>query len=416
VSGDDLADLFYLTGLALPNTPKYRPAATMQVHGTKFRLQDLKGKLGSSDLEGQVEVQTAGARPKLTAKLSSVTLNMADLAPTLGTPALTTGSLSDTSETKTSEKSRKAPKPPAEATDTAPDNGRLLPDADLQVNRVRGMDADVTYKAGAVTAPKIPMKEVAFHLVLADGILTISPLSFVLDQGKFAGNVKIDARTDTPESNIDMRIDDVDLSEFKSATMKQAPLQGTMLGRFKFHGKGTSVHKFAANSEGAISVVIPHGQISDVIAEVTGINVLKVLGLLLAKGQGQTEIRCGIVDFKDQQGSLSTTTVFVDTSNVLITGRGKINLDSENIDLSLQGDPKKVRFLRLRSPITLGGTLDHPTVGIDAKKLAVQAGVAAALGAILTPVAAAIAFIDPGLAKNKECAEVISQADAGIQN
>jgi uncharacterized protein involved in outer membrane biogenesis len=260
------------------------------------------------------------------------------------------------------------------------------------------------------------MKEVAFHLVLADGVLTISPLSFVLDQGKFAGKVKIDVRTDTPESNIDMRIDDLDLSEFKSATMKQAPLQGTMLGRFKFHGKGSSIHKFAANSEGAMSVVIPHGQISDVIAELTGINVLKVLGLLLAKGQSQTEIRCGIVDFKDQQGSLSTTTVFVDTSNVLITGRGKINLDSENIDLSLQGDPKKVRFLRLRSPITLGGTLDHPTVGIDAKKLAVQAGVAAALGALLTPVAATIAFIDPGLAKNKECADVISQADAGIQN
>jgi len=411
-----LADVFYLTGLALPDTPKYRLAATMQVRGTKFRMQDLKGNLGSSDLEGQVEVQTAGARPKLTAKLSSATLNMADLAPTLGTPAPKTDSLSDTSETKISEKSRKAAKPQPEATDAAPDNGRLLPDADLQVNRVRGMDADVTYKAGAVTAPKIPMKEVAFHLVLADGVLTISPLSFVLDQGKFAGNVKIDARTDTPESNIDMRIDDVDLSEFKSATMKQAPLQGTMLGRFKFHGKGSSIHKFAANSNGAMSVVIPHGQISDVIAELTGINVLKVLGLLLSKGQRQTEIRCGVVDFKDQQGFSSTTTVFVDTSNVLITGRGKINLDSENIDLSLQGDPKKVRFLRLRSPITLGGTLDHPTVGIDAKKLAVQAGVAAALGALLTPVAAAIAFIDPGLAKNKECADVISQADAGIQN
>jgi hypothetical protein len=60
--------------------------------------------------------------------------------------------------------------------------------------------------------------------------------------------------------------------------------------------------------------------------------------------------------------------------------------------------------------------LDHPKVGIDAKKLAVQAGVAAALGALLTPVAAAIAFIDPGLAKNKECADVLSQADAGIQH
>jgi AsmA family protein len=407
VSGDDLADVYYLTGLALPNTPKYRFAATMQVDGTKFSSQDLKGSFGSSDVEGQVEVQTAGARPKLTAKLSSATLNIADLAPTLGTPAPKTASA----------KSREAAKPHPEPTDAAaPDNGKLLPDADLQVNRVRGMDADVTYKAGAVTAPKVPMKEVTFHLILADGVLTINPLSFVLDQGTFAGSVQIDARSDLPESNIDMRIDDVDLSEFKSATMKQAPLQGTMLGRFKFHGSGSSVHKFAANSDGAMSVIIPHGQISDVIAELTGINVLKVLGLLISKGQGQTEIRCGIVDFKDRQGSLNTTTVFVDTSNVLITGRGKINLDSENIDLSLQGDPKKLRFLRLRSPITLGGTLDHPTVGIDAKKLAAQAGVAAALATLLTPVAAAIAFIDPGLAKNKDCSDVMSLANAGIQN
>jgi uncharacterized protein involved in outer membrane biogenesis len=395
VSGDDLADLFYLTGLALPNTPKYRLAATMKVRGTQFRVQDLKGNLGSSDLQGQVEVQTAGERPKLTAKLWSATLNMADLAPTLGTSA---------------------PKPPAEATDAAPDNDRVLPDADLQVNRVRGMDADVTYKAGSVNAPRIPMKAVAFHLVLADGVLTISHLSFVLDQGQFAGNVKIDARTDTPVSNINMRINDVDLSQFKSAAMKQAPLQGTLLGRLQIHGKGSSIHKFAADSDGAMTVVIPHGQMSDVIVELTGINVLKVLGLLLANGQGQTEIRCGIVDFKDRQGLLGSTTVFLDTSDVLITGRGKINLDSERIDLSLQGDPKKLRFLRLRSPIALGGTLDHPTVGIDAKKLAVQAGVAAALGALLTPVAAAIAFIDPGLAKNKQCADVMSQADAGLQN
>jgi hypothetical protein len=407
VSGDDLANVYYLTGLALPNTPKYHFAATLQVDGTKFSSRDLKGSFGSSDVEGQVEVQTAGARPKLTAKLLSATLNIANLAPTLGTPAPKTASA----------KSREAAKPQPEATDAAaPDNGKLLPDADLQVNRVRGMDADVTYKAGAVTAPKVPMKEVTFHLVLADGVLTINPLTFALDQGKFAGSVQIDARTDIPESNIDMRVQDVDLSEFKSATMKQAPLQGTMLGRFKFHGRGSSVHKFAANSDGAMSVVIPHGQISDVVAELTGINVLKALRLLLSKDPAQTEIRCGIVDFKDQQGSLNTTTVFVDTSNVLITGRGKINLDSEDIDLSLQGDPKKFTFLRLRSPITLGGTLDHPKLGIDAKKLAAQGGVAAVLATLLTPVAAAIAFIDPGLAKNKDCSDVMSLANAGIQN
>src|SRR5260221_5017456 len=89
-----------------------------------------------------------------------------------------------------------------------------------------------------------------------------------------------------------MRIDGIDLGQFKSATMKQAPLEGTMLGRFKIHGTGSSVHKFASSSDSSMSVVIPHGQISDVIAELTGINVLRGLGLILAKGRSQTEIRC----------------------------------------------------------------------------------------------------------------------------
>jgi uncharacterized protein involved in outer membrane biogenesis len=187
-----------------------------------------------------------------------------------------------------------------------------------------------------------------------------------------------------------------------------------MEGRFKFRGAGSSVHKFASNADGSMSMVIPHGQISDVITELTGINVLKALGLLLAKGQNQTEIRCGIVDFKAHQGSLNTTTVYVDTTNVLITGRGKIDLKDEEIDLALQGDPKKLRLLRLRSPISLHGTLLHPAVGIKADKLAEQGGVAAALGILLTPVAAAIAFIDPGLAKNKDCSTVLAQANAGV--
>jgi AsmA family protein len=66
----------------------------------------------------------------------------------------------------------------------------------------------------------------------------------------------------------------------------------------------------------------------------------------------------------------------------------------------------------LRSPITLHGTLLHPAVGVKAGNLLAQAGVAAALGTLLTPFAAAIAFIDPGLAKNKDCAAVIAEAQA----
>lgn len=411
VSGNDLADVYYLTGLALPNTPGYRIAALVHVDGTQFTIDRLQGRLGTSDLSGQLRLEVAGERPKLTASLASSTLNLADLAPTLGQPAPKPTSLSAAA--------RPAPgaaiSAAADAAVRNQDARWLFPDADLQVNRVRGMDADVTYQADSVIA-KVPMQKVTFHLVLDNGLLRLDPLAFVLDQGRFHGSVQIDARNSVPVSDIDMRIDDIDLSQFKSAAMKRAPLQGSMQGRVKFHGSGSSLHKFASASNGAMSVVIPHGQVSDVMAELTGINVLRGLGLLLSKNEQQTEIRCGVVDFKDQEGRLNATTLYIDTSNVLITGRGSVNLDSEVLDLALQGDPKKLRLLRLRSPITLRGTLRHPAVGVNVGKLAQQGGVAAALGVLLTPVAAAIAFIDPGLAKNKDCATVVEQGNAGVRN
>jgi hypothetical protein len=420
LSGKDLADVFYLTGLALPNSPPYRLAASVHVDGNDIHVDDLQGRLGSSDLTGTMEVKTAGARPKLIAKLSSAHLNMADLEPTLGHPAsAATAAPPVAAAAAATATSLAAPaaaggKPDSGAPPVAANDGLLLPDADLQVDRVRGMDADVTYRANAVSMPKVPMKRASFHLLLDDGMLTLDPLSFTLDPGTLSGKVQIDARHDVPVTHIDLRIAGVELNQFKSAAMKQAPLDGTLEGRLLFQGSGTSVHKFASASDGSLSVVIPHGQVSDVIAELTGINVLKGLGLLLAKDQSETEIRCGIMDFKDRHGSLKTTTVFVDTSNVLITGRGDINLESENLNLALQGDPKKLRMVRLRAPITVHGTLLHPGVGVNAGKLAEQAGAAAALGVLLTPAAAALAFIDPGLAKNKDCTTVLAQADAGV--
>lgn len=414
VAGNDLADVFFLTGLALPNTPPYRLSADVQHEGTLFRMDDLKGRLGSSDIEGEVKIETAGERPDFIAKLRSNTLNMVDVAPSLGHPEGPSSNLAATNGAAEAGRSGGA-KSAARQLPQAPSSpALLLPDADLQVDRVRGMDADVTYRAKSVIAPKLPMKEVNFHLLLHAGVLKIDPLSFALESGKFVGSVSIDARQDIPQSAIDMRIEGVDLGQFQSASAKKPPLSGSMVGRLKVHGAGSSVHKLASNADGTLSVALPTGEMNAALAELTGIDVTKGLGLLLSKDQPTTDVRCGVLDFQADQGTLKSQSVFIDTTNVLITGRGSIDLKNENLDLSLQGDPKKVRFFRLRSPITLHGTLLHPAVGVKADKLLAQAGVATALGVLLTPFAAALALIDPGLAKNKDCAAVIAEAQTDL--
>jgi len=407
LSGSDLADVYYLTGLALPNTPPYEVSGTMVRDKLRFKVDDFRGRLGSSDIGGNLAVDTGPKRPKLTATLVSKQLNMADLAAPLGTeatPALKPNSLAPASARSPAATAASA------AANAPPPPSLLLPDADLQVQRVRGMDADVHFDAAAVTAAKMPMRKVNFHLNLDDGKIVLDPLAFTLPQGEFSGTIAINAQGALPQTSIDMKLSNVDLAEFKPKSSKDSPLAGRLLGRVKLHGTGTSVHKTAADASGDVTMVVPQGEMKEALAELTGIDLSRGLGLILTKNESKTDIRCGVANFKAGDGQLKASTFVIDTTNVLVTGQGDINLKDETLDLSLQGKPKKARMLRLRTPITVRGTLLQPKIGVDPGKLAAQTGGAVALGVLLTPVAAVLAFVDGGLAKDANCSALIGEA------
>jgi len=425
LSGGNLADFYYLSGLALPNSPRYDIAGTLRRDNQLFKIDDLHGKIGNSDIAGKIQVDAGSKRPKLTAQLTSRELNLADLAAPLGAGA-SAGPQASESLRPTAPSSATPPQavqfaqapqsaaPPRSGTPlgvqpsaSAAPHGLLLPDADLQVDRVRGMDADVSFDAAAVTTAKLPVNKLHFHLTLNDGMLRLMPLAFSLPIGQFLGSVSIDARGAVPQTEIDMRLADVDLAQFKSGSATTPPLEGHLLGRVRLHGSGTSVHKAASSAAGDVTLVIPKGQMREAFAELTGIDIAKGLGLFLAKSDATTDVRCAVASFHASDGDLKATAFVVDTTHVLITGGGHVDLKSEDIDLSLRGEPKEVRLLRLRAPIDLRGTLLHPRIGLDARKALVQAGGAAALGALLTPVAAVLAFVDRGLAKDANCAALL---------
>ena len=88
-----------------------------------------------------------------------------------------------------------------------------------------------------------------------------------------------------------------------------------------------------------------------------------------------------------------------------------MRLGPEELDLSIKGQPKKLRLARLRTPVEINGHLRKPAIGVDVGKTVKQGAVATALGMALTPLAALVAFIDPGLAKDENCAALLQTAE-----
>jgi AsmA family protein len=420
LSGSDLADGYYLTGLALPNTPPYAISGHLHSAGTKFKLTDVRGKLGGSDIHGVITAQLTSPYPVINADLTSHVLNLADLGPTFGGSA--PSAAEEAQERQGSGHPTKAKAKQALAkgvlhgitgkTGATAANQFLLPTAKLQVDRLRGMDATLHYHADRIKDQDLPLKKVGLTLRLQNDVLHIDPFDFTLPQGELAGTVSIDVHGPVPTEQLDIRLTHVQLAQFHTKGTAKPPFEGTLVGRLRLDGSGDSMHAFASTANGTLSVVVPHGEIEQAFAEFAGIDVAQGLGLALKKKQRQTDLRCGIADFDADQGVAKVRQVVFDTQVVLITGNGDVDLRNEKLNLQLTGSPKKFRLGVLHSPIEIRGTLLHPAVGLKGSKLAVQGAAAAVLGIVGTPLAAIAAFVDPGLNKSADCQALLADAKA----
>jgi len=411
LSGKDLAEGFYLTQLALPNTPPFKLHAHIARQGMRVGVTDIAGKVGQSDLQGKLDIDATRKRPYIKGDLISQQLRMKDLAASLGGKPKSGDSLDAKAQAVEASKQRPQPKEKAPPADP---NARLFPDAHLQVERVRAMDADVHFRAKSIDAGSVPFKQVAMHVKLDDGVLALDPFAFEMPQGHLAGNVKIDARKDVPKVHIDVRVKDIQLDQLKTknaAPDAPTPLSGVMEARAVIDGTGDSVHRVMSNANGVLTVVLPNGEVRSAFAELTGINVAKGVGLLLTKPQDRAQIRCGVAQFNIKDGLMNAENVTFDTENVVIKGKGDIKLGPEELNLQIKGEPKKIRLTRLRTPIEVKGHLRKPSIGVDVGSTAKQGAIAAALGAIATPIAAVLAFVDPGLAKDQNCAAMLAEAE-----
>lgn len=396
--GSDLADLYDLIGVPLPNSPPYRLSGKLSREVRLWKVQGLGGRVGDSDMAGNLAVDTAGVRPFLRGELRSKLLDFDDLAAVFGGA------------------------PSAEPGETASDGQkavgrqmaaqhRFLPDATLKADRIRAMDADVKYSAASVRARRLPLRTASVHIKLNDGLLVADPLRFDLPQGSIAGLARLDARKSVPISSIDVRISRARLEQIVPIRAGGGtPLTGGLVGRIKLTGAGSSVREAAANADGEALVVVPGGEIRAAFAELMGINVTKGLGLLLSKDQSKTELRCAVGHFQARDGVLSADRIIFDTQPVLGTGAGSIDLRSERIDLRITGRPKEARLIRLMAPVTIRGPVSSPKFGGEPGRAIAQGGVAAALATLVSPLAAILPFVDLGLAKDASCGALIAEA------
>jgi uncharacterized protein involved in outer membrane biogenesis len=398
ITGDDMADLYQLTGLALPSSPPYDITADLSRNGPEADITHIGGRIGSSDVTGHLHVSEAGGRRDMTGDLASRRLKLADLTAVIGGAprAMLRGTVTSPAQAA------------AAARLTA--EHRILPDAKLNVSRMREMDADVRYRAESVDAGPLPIREVSLHARLDHGLLTLDPLSLILPQGALSGSVRLDARGATPVSAINLALAHAQLQEVLPRVQGQPAAEGALAAAARLTGAGSSVREAAGNASGVVTVAVPGGQMRQLFAELMGVDVARSLFLYLSKDNSPTPIRCAVADFRAQGGVLTLQRLVIDTAAVQATGKGTINLRDETLNIVINGKPKHLRLLHLAAPITLKGRFDAPKIGLDIGKAAPQLAFSAVLGVLVAPLAAILPLVATGAPHDADCTALLAES------
>lgn len=421
LQGRNLAQLSKVTGVPLPLTPPYDIKARLYREEEIWLLRDISGTMGRSDIQGALRMDVSGERPIIDADLTSKVLDYRDVGALIGIDPARYAASDDKAPAAQSQRAEKTgtnqsegrptSSPQATAEKPLPPSRRVLPDAKLAVDQVRNGDVRVKFRGAKVFAPNVPLSGVALDLEIKDGVLRIKPLSVDVAGGKTIADIKIDANGEMVQTEYDIKLQNYELGRFLTeAGLKEDAGHGKIFGRILLSGPGDTVQKSLANANGNIRLVMYGGEISTLALELIGVDIAESLGFL-AKGDKPAQIRCLAADLPVESGMVKTNFFIMDTSDSQVEIKGTADLAGENLDMSILAHPKDASPLSARTPVTVRGPFAKPSVGIDPGPLATRAAGAIALGALLTPLAALLAFIEPGLEKDSDCGRLLQNAN-----
>lgn len=393
--GASFADIFPLVGIALPPSPPYHIRGRLLHAPNQWRVKDFVGRMGDSDLSGEVAIDTSGERLAMGAELESQVLDLDDLAGLVGaTPSTKPG------ETASKEQERRAAAEAAKPT--------VLPDTPFKTERLRSMDAAARFHAQSIRREGLPLDDLQAHLTLRNGRLTLDPLNFGVADGNISSRLYLDAAGELPAVKGHLEVKRVRLKRLFPTIKIREETAGLIGGRGDFSGQGRSVADMLATLDGDIGFAMSGGQVSNLILEVLGIDAGEIIKFLLA-GDKQVPLRCAVADFDVKDGQLRVETFVVDTMDTNIYGEGAVDFSKEGLDLTFRPQPKDMSILSGRAPLHVTGTFKEPKFRPDRSIMATRVG-AGLLAAVVNPVLALVPFIETGPGENLNCAALIKAA------
>ena len=295
---------------------------------------------------------------------------------------------------------------------------RIFSSKPFPMGWMQGVNADVGIRVKRCLFARSALQNLKLNLALKNGRLTVKPITATVGSGK----LKASAALREIKRKWVLRAD-LDVRRLNAGRMlKELDISDAVEGKFDinaaFSGRGRSLAQLMAGVNGHVRLIMGKGRLNNRLLGVLGGDLRAGIFQLLHPGgesRELTEINCLVARFDAVNGMANSRVLVLDTGALRAMGKGRVNLKTEALDISIEPIPQKgvgadgvgklsLSLGSLAKPFKLGGTLANPELAVDAKRAAITLGKAFGGFALFGPFGLAALLVDGNLGKKDLCA------------
>jgi len=385
-SGPDLSATLRPIGLSRVPAAPFEVSTDLAGSVERFVSRGLAARLGGNDVEGSLQIRLEG-KPAVDAELRSGRVDVGELLGELtAQPAASEKPTAPATESAASEiptapaaeyAASETPNEPA----TESEQKRLIPDYPLELGALRSFDSKLNLHVAELLIPGRHLRNVVVTGEVRDGGVRLDRFEVSrLEGGHVSGALELEPSGRGYRVAAQGRFVDVRLGASGASREKEPPFDV----EFQLKGEGRSLRQIAASLDGSVQMTVGPGQFSNAYGWMSTGVLTTLLDALnpFRKSSPYTNFECGIALATFERGKASVEPLAARTDKLTVVGKGKVDFNTENINLDWTIKPRTGIGLSAGSVanpyVKLGGTLTSPKIEVKPLDAAVSTGAAVA--------------------------------------
>lgn len=282
----------------------------------------------------------------------------------------------------------------------------FFPTTRFDLNWMKALELDVDLSAVQLSAGQDRIELVHGELDLKDGSLKLDPMQLHYEGAAIDGKLGL-ASTPTPRLTLQTVTHGLNFGQLAQRAGLSDDARGQIDMKLDLNAAGDSASAMAASANGQLMMLMSDGFVGGKQLPLH-FGEIFVHVMPWVKEQDGIFIKCGMLGLPVSDGVATVQLFVLDTKQMLMRGKGTINLGKETYDLFLVPRAKHAKALAHNVDVRIVGTLNEPQIRYDAASAGVSALETAGRFALLGP---AGLFLNPEYFRKQrqECAKSLDE-------